>query len=416
MCLENLLLDFPDTLFGIRSSPAIRKCTMRYTIQYLFLLLLLFLFRTAQAQPDCVKTYEPGRKYFPHQTRLLHSKKFSVEYFGNYKVVTVLTPWPEAKEQLQYVLVQCGTPSPEGYPHAQRIQIPAGRVISMSTTQLPHLEILDAVKSLIAVSDIKPIHSSTINRRFQAGHLAQVGHGASVNLELVLELETDLVMATATSQAHNNAHPVLQQANIPVIVNAEYTEASVLGRAEWIKFTAAFFNKEQVAEIYINDITAQYAAYAALTRDLPTEQRPTVFGGALWRDIWYISGGKSYPAQLIQDAGGLYLWADDDSRQSLPLDFESVYDKAHAGDIWLTMHNQWQTLADIVAADERYASFATYANGRLYNANARLNEHGGNDYWESSTIEPHILLADLIKIFHPDRLPDHQLKYYQKMK
>ena len=389
---------------------------MRCTNLYLSVLLFLFSFHTAQAQQNCVETYEPGRDYFPHKTRLQHAKKFSVEYFANYKVVTVLTPWPEAKEQLQYVLVQCGTPSPDGYPHAQRIQIPAGRVISMSTTQLPHLDILDATESLIAVSDIKTIHSPTVNRRFEAGNLAQVGHGASVNLELVLELETDLVMATATAQAQYNAHPVLQQADIPVIINAEYTEASVLGRAEWIKFTATFFNKEHTAEEHINDITAQYAAYTALTRDLPTEQRPTVFGGALWRDIWYISGGKSYPAQLIEDAGGLYLWADDDSRQSLSLDFESVYDRAHAGDIWLTMHNQWQTRADIVAADERYAGFATYANGRLYNANARLNEHGGNDYWESSTIEPHILLADLIKIFHPDRLPDHQLKYYQKMK
>ena len=45
----------------------------------------------------------------------------------------------------------------------------------------------------------------------------------------------------------------------------------------------------------------------------------------------------------IADAGGAYLWADSDSRQSLPLDFEAVYEKAHDADFWLTMRNEWQT-------------------------------------------------------------------------
>ena len=38
-----------------------------------------------------------------------------------------------------------------------------------------------------------------------------------------------------------------------------------------------------------------------------------------------------------------------------------------------------------------------------------------NDYWESGIINPHLILADLIAIFHPDVLSDHQLFYYKQI-
>ncbi|BAL99694.1 MAG: hypothetical protein KatS3mg049_2263 [Caldilinea sp.] len=51
----------------------------------------------------------------------------------------------------------------------------------------------------------------------------------------------------------------------------------------------------------------------------------------------------------------------------------------------------------------------------MYNNNARLNEYGGNDYWEGGLANPDVVLADLIKIFHPELLPDHELVYYRKL-
>ena len=364
---------------------------------------------------NCCDNHDSAKDYFPHKAELQYAESFAIEYFDNYKLVTVHTPWPGAEEAVQYLLIQRGTPAPDGYDGVQRITVPIRRIAALSTTQLPHLELLDALENLVAVSDIEMVHSPGVNQRFVAGKIAEIGHGAGVNLEVVLELETDVVMTGALAQSPSDVHPVLQQAGVAVVINAEYTEPSLLGRTEWLKFTAAFFNAEALAEERFADIEAQYQQYAALVQNVPTAQRPTVFGGALWRDTWHVSGGKSYAAQLIAAAGGAYLWADDDSRVSLPLDFEAVYEKAHAADVWLTMRNEWHSLAEMQAADERYAAFAAFNSGRVYNANARLNEHGGNDYWESGIAEPHIVLADFIKILHPDRLPDHALKFYQKL-
>ena len=369
----------------------------------------------AAGRAECVEAFEPEADYFPYKAELLHAESFSIEYFGHYKRVTVHTPWPGAEEPVRYLLVQCGTPDPGGHEGAQRITVPVRRFAALSTTQLPHLELLDRLESLVAVSDIEMVHSAGVNQRFDAGHIAEIGHGAGVNLELVLELETDLVMTVASARSPYNAHPVLEQAGVAVAINAEYTEPSLLGRSEWLKFTAALFNAEALAEERFAGIEARYRGYAELARDVPADQRPSVFGGSLWRDTWHVSGGRSYPAQLIADAGGAYLWAGEETRESLPLDFEAVYEKAHAADFWLTMRNEWLSLADVHAADERYAAFAAFDKGRVYNANARLNEHGGNDFWERGISEPDLVLADFIRILHPDRLPDHSLHFYRRL-
>ena len=381
----------------------------------LSLLVSLALGAPAASRADCADAYDPAKDYFPHKAGLQYAESFAIEYFGSYKLVTVRTPWPGADEAVRYLLVQCGTPAPQGYDGVQRVTVPVRRLATLSTTQLPHLELLGALETLVAVGDMGMVSSPGVRRRFEAGEIAEIGYGPGVDLERVLELEAGLVMTSASARSRNNAHPVLRQAGIAAAINAEYTEPSLLGRSEWLKFTAAFLNAEALAEERFAAIAARYHRYAALVRDVPSERRPTVFGGSLWRDAWHVAGGRSYAAQLIAAAGGAYLWAEDDSRGSLPLDFEAVYERAQAADFWLTMRNEWRSLAGVQAADERYAAFAAFAGGRVYNANARLTARGGNDYWERGLVEPHVVLADLIRILHPERLPEHELQYYRKL-
>ena len=68
-----------------------------------------------------------------------------------------------------------------------------------------------------------------------------------------------------------------------------------------------------------------------------------------------------------------------------------------------------------ISIEDKPADFNAFKNGRVYNNNRRLSPLGGNDFWETGVVEPHLLLADMIKILHPDRLPTHQLKYYLRL-
>ena len=101
---------------------------------------------------------------------------------------------------------------------------------------------------------------------------------------------------------------------------------------------------------------------------------------------------------------------------SIPLDFEAVFDVGADADYWINPDNAfWFTAEDVIASDERYGDFAAVGEGTLYNNNAIVNEAGGNAFYESGAANPHVVLRDLVKIFHPELLPEHELVYYQQV-
>ena len=55
---------------------------------------------------------------------------------------------------------------------------------------------------------------------------------------------------------------------------------------------------------------------------------------------WYVPGGKSTSARIYADAGANYVFADDEHSGSVPLAFETVFDKGQNADFWLIKYNQ----------------------------------------------------------------------------
>jgi iron complex transport system substrate-binding protein len=366
----------------------------------------------ANLTEGCVTDYDPEIDYFPEKVTLSDSVGWTIEYFNNYKLITVLNPWRNADVQFRYVLVQCGTPPPAEVGDAQVIEVPVKTIVTMSTTQLPHLNTLGLLDRLVGVDSFQYINTPAVVELVEADKLVEIGSGAEVNVELAIDLEPDLIMTYAVGSPESDSHPKLIEAGLKVALNSEYMETSPLGRTEWIKFTGAFFNQEAAATQAYADLAERYAAMAALTRDV--SERPTVFTGAPFRGTWYMPGGKSYVAQLLADAGADYLWAEDDSTGSQQLSFEEVFERAQGADYWLNT-SSWQSLADALAADERFAQFSAFQTGNVFNNNARLNPNGGNDYWETGVTNPDLVLADLIRILHPELLPDHELFFYQQL-
>lgn len=359
----------------------------------------------------CVESYDESIDYFPQKTELNYAEGLEIEYFNNYKVVTVLNPWASSEEIFQYVLVQCGTPAPSDYPDAQTIEVPAQSIVALSSTVLPGLVSMDLLEQLVAVEEFDYINTTAVRERIDAGTVAEIGSAPGMDMELLLELDPDLVVTFAYGSPDYDAHPKLLEAGLPTVITADYMETSPLGRAEWIKFTALFFNQEEAAAQHFAETAERYEELAEIAAN--TEERPTVLTGINRGDAWRVSGGNSYFAQFLEDAGADFLWSDNDSIGSVPVDFEAVYERAADADYWLPNTGTWHTLADVAAEDPRYEGFAAYENGAIYNNNGRVNEFGGNDYWETGISNPEMVLADLIAIFHPDLLPDHELVFFQ---
>ncbi|MBD3183803.1 ABC transporter substrate-binding protein [Candidatus Poribacteria bacterium] len=391
---------------------------LKKTIAFLLVLITTFIFTGSVLSESnilkgTVEKYDPEIDYFPKKAILTHTKVFSIEYHKHYKIVTVHTPWRGADTKFRYILVQRGTPAPDGYENAEIIEVPVKNIVTLSTTFLPHLDSLDLLDRLVGVDSFRYVNTTNVCKLIEEEKLVEVGWDANVNVEIIMDLEADLVMATGSGNPMGDSHPKLQESGIKVVINSEYMDTSPLGRTEWIKYIAAFFNKEAKAEEVFGNITKEYNKLTDLTKDV--KHKPTVFTNADYNGTWYVPGGESYAAKFLEDAGANYLWSENKSTGGIPMDFEAVFERAADADFWLNA-GVFNSLKELLNADERYKLFAAYKKGNIYNNVAILNEYGGNDYWETGVANPHLVLADLIKIFHPDLLPEHHLIWYKNLK
>lgn len=366
----------------------------------------------ADAEVEAVETEEgPAQQH----AQVLYAQGFTLEYFDDYKLLTVTQPWLGATEGFSYMLVQRGSQIPTETQGALVVEVPIRSIVTMSTTYFPHLEMLGKLDTLVGVDDVTYVYNAGVQQMASDGRLAIVGGGASggtVNLEALLEVGADLIMTSASGIPELDAHPKLIEAGLPVVINGDYLENSPLGRAEWGKFIAAFYNMEGEAEKQFDALVERYQHLNGVA--MSASFLPTVFTNTDFQGSWYVPGGQSYAALLLRDAGARYLWAEDGGTGALPLSFEEVFDSAHEADYWLNVGFA-SNLAGLLAMDERYAGFKAFEAGQVYNYNKRVSANGGMDYFESGAANPDLVLADLIAIFHPQLLPGHEFTYYQQL-
>lgn len=361
----------------------------------------------------CMDAYDPDVDYFPHKASPDFAQGWSVAYHNHYKVLTLHNPWRGAEETFQYLLVQCGAPVPEGFEDTPMIEVPVRRVAALTSTVLPHLHELGLLERLVAVDRSDYINTAAVREMIDAGALQEAGTGTGVNTEILIDVDPELVITFAYGNLDYDTHPKLIEAGLPVALTAGYMETTPLGRTEWLKVTSIFFNQEKLAEEVFGGIAERYAEMAELAAGVET--RPTVLVGIARRDSWRVPGGNSYFARYIADAGGSYLWREDESTGSIPLAMETVFEVASSADVWLPNTGAWVGADDILAADERHGNLLAVKRGAVFNNNAKVNEWGGNDYWETGVANPDLVLADLIRIFHPELLPEHELIWFQRL-
>jgi len=278
---------------------------------------------------------------------------------------------------------------------------------------LAMINALGKASSLVGLSGSAYVYDPLIAKACERGELADVGYGESLDIERMVGLDPDVVFVYGVEGSEVGIYEKLTELGLPLVYCGEYLESSPLGKAEWIRFFAAFYQLEKEADHLFGRIDSSYQSLARLASGL--EDRPGILSGLPWKDSWYVAGGQSFAAKLISDAGADYLWKENTSSEAFPMDLEAVYTKALMADIWINP-GAARSLQDIYRVDERFGELEVWKRGRVFNNDARMGPGGGNDYWESGVVRPDLILADLIRIFHPDILPEHESFYYRQLK
>ncbi len=219
--------------------------------------------QAANISDGCVTEYDASVDYFPHKATVSNAEGFAISYYNNYKVILINQPYLNAGIRFEYVLVQCGTPLPEviqgvetiGF---QVIEVPIQSVVTLSPTLLFNLETIGELDALVATDDFDFVRSEAGRARIDAGEMVEVGSPGNLDSTLLQALDPDLIMLTAFSNADLDAVSLLRNEGIAYVPIGDYLEISPLGRAEWIKFISAFFNREAEANAFFSEIEGVY--------------------------------------------------------------------------------------------------------------------------------------------------------------
>jgi iron complex transport system substrate-binding protein len=314
-------------------------------------------------------------------------------------------------DSLVYVLYS--NEKPKLNSNAYYIKTPLKSAAVLDAFFIGALNNLNCLNYITAIDNSDYVYNPIIKKKCAENKVQQLSKSGVLNIEQTLVCKPEALFINPSGDTKKDFDPRLLKATITPVVCADYYENNPLGRVEWVKALALFFNVEQRADSLFSSIEKKYVQLQSIT-DTCTN-KPTVFTELKTGDVWFVPGGKSTTAQLLKNAGADFIFKDNDKTASVSLNMEQVISKATNADYWINLH-YCNIKTDIIKQDKRYAVFNAYKKGNLYNNNALIDETGGNAYWESGLNHPDELLADLIKIFHPALLSQHTLKYYKQLK
>ena len=341
---------------------------------------------------------------------LSHAKRFTIKTCADFTVLELHGNKNDSAITASFVLYKHQKPNYTN--DAYYIKTPISRVASMSSIYTTMIAQLKCEDKIIAIDNVDYYNNPFIQEQVKKGSIIELSKGPQIDIEKTIALQPDLFLTFGMGSPKDDVDKKLVQSSMPIAVSIDHLEETPLARAEWIKFFAYFFNKESVADSLFQTTEKKYNDLKTLAQS--STHKPSVLTEIKYGDAWYIPAGKSFIAHLIEDAGGDYFWKEDTKTGSSAQSFETVYAKAKDCDIWINLYNL-NSKKELLSYDERYGLFKACKNNQLYNNNKTQNALGYSNYWETGITNPDEVLADLIAIFSPTLLPNHEFTFYKKL-
>ncbi len=340
-----------------------------------------------------------------------YAKGFVVKNMENgVRLVDVADPQTDEDRMpvsYHFALVPKGSEAvvPEGY---TRVDVPVERTLVMTMLQLSNFTALEGLDVVKGITGTKNLFNKDIRQRVDDGRIVKIGMEGNFDTELILAANPEIIFI---SPFKRGGYDAIKETGVTLVPHLGYKESHPLGQAEWVKYVGMFIGKEKEAEVLFEGIKHRYLALAEKVAQ--TKERPTVFSGEMHGGNWFAVGGKNHLAQLFRDAGAEYILKDDNTG-GVPIEYEQMYATAANADYWRILNSYPGDFSyeALKASEPRNELFKAFKEKHVIYCNMKQTP-----YYETSPVEPDVLLADLVAIFHPEvAAPDYEPRYYQLLK
>ena len=321
-------------------------------------------------------------------------------------LMEVICPWDTTLSLGKFALVK-DTTKAIGKELTQ-VRVPVQSVVSFSATQWAVFLRLGEIDRIKGILEGRFVTDSTMRSLLAQEKVYDIGTEAAADIERMIQIQPDILLYSPYFDGNQGGLNITGAVLFPF---ADYMENTPLGRAEWIRVIGMLTGCEDKADAWFDDIERRYNALSTLCADV--DHRPTVFSDLAFNGQWYVAGGRSYIAKLFADAGADYIWKDNPSTASVPMDAESILAKAQHADYWRVINSNPfpMTYESLGKESPVYPLFDAFKNHRII-----VCDILSTGYFEQSQCEPDLLLADFIHFFHPELLTGewegYQPKYY----
>ncbi len=363
------------------------------------------------------RSQDASKDFFQEKISLNHAKNFSVTYHNNFKLATVRCKLDDKSVGYEgtLVLVQRGTPVPS-LPDSLKayvIEIPAQTAAANDDSEILQLKYLGLQDNIIVMGG-GGIYDEELRKRWEEKKIASIGYSFvhAPAPELLMTLNPDIFFNYTWDHERLLGLEKLRELGVRAVPCFGWAEKTNLGNAEWIKFVSLFFNREKEANELFGRIEQRCLELQTRVASIPKMVKAFWLYHPSEQGDWS-AHRNDFMASYLESAGAVNVLKSNDTDGQVGMNNEAVFALAHDADFWIvnsTDDKEWPRVNFL-------NTFKSYRNKNVFHYHLRTRyEHDAFDWYETGEIRPDLVLEDLVSIFYPEVLPNHQLFFFEKVK
>lgn len=339
---------------------------------------------------------------------LKYSRLLTLQKGDGFTLAEIRNPWDTTRVLHSYVLVPKDRELPAELPEGDVIRTPLERSVFYTSMHTALVCELGASGAVAGICNPEYITTDMLRKGLDSGRIVNCGDGSAPDIEKIIELGPDAILLSPFE--NSGSYGKLGSIGVPIIECADYMETGTLGRAEWMRFYGLLVGKAEKADSLFAEVEKDYNQMKALVGS--KGKKPTVVDGNKFGSTWYVAGANSTIGRIISDAGGSYVFSGEKATGSVPYAPEVVFEQAQNAQVWMMKYSGEtdMTYAQLAREWANYAEMGAFKHKNIYACNLRKVA-----FYEETPFHPNRLLRDYIKIFHPEILKDHKLRYYKRI-
>ncbi len=312
---------------------------------------------------------------FVAETELLYAENFCIyNYEDGYSVIDI----PGSGT---YIVVPEGGEVPAGAEDMIVLQKPLDNIYLAASSAMSLFSAVDAVDHIrLSGLDESGWYIAAAAEAMQAGDMIYAGKYSEPDYELLISEDCDLAIESTMIFHTPKVKEMIEDLDIPVLVDRSSYESHPLGRTEWIKLYAVLVDKQEEAESFFNE-------QAQVIEDLEDTEnigKTVAFFYINTDGSVVIRSPEDYIPRMIEIGGGIYAFSDIEtttSATSFSITMEEFYATACETDYLIyngSIEGEITSADELIQKDSLFADMKAVKEGHVWTV--------GREFYQSTDI------------------------------